>query len=115
MRVKLSYQLSYHWNGVSFFIDDNIITASDFHLFTDASSKIGYEGYFKERWFQGKWPSNLELDDESVSMAYMELYPIVIAAILWGHEWSKNAFFFIVIIWQQFVLLKRVDQKTKKL
>ncbi|CAC5415268.1 unnamed protein product [Mytilus coruscus] len=30
------------WNGISFFISGNVINASDFHLFTDASSTVGY-------------------------------------------------------------------------
>ncbi|CAG2199079.1 unnamed protein product [Mytilus edulis] len=73
------------WNGKSFFISDNVINASDFHLFTDASSTIGYGGYFRERWFQGSWPDDfIRPDEESFSMAYLELYPIVISAILWG-------------------------------
>jgi hypothetical protein len=29
------------WNGISFFIDYNIVTAADFDLYTDASSTIG--------------------------------------------------------------------------
>ncbi|CAG2233319.1 unnamed protein product [Mytilus edulis] len=83
------------WNGISFFISDNVINASDFHLFTDASSTIGYGGYFRKRWFQGIWPDDfIRPDEESFSMAYLELYPIVISAILWGHEWSTKRILF---------------------
>ncbi|CAG2206565.1 unnamed protein product [Mytilus edulis] len=83
------------WNGISFFISDNVINASDFHLFTDASSTIGYGGYFRKRWFQGSWPDDfIRPDEESFSMAYLELYPIVISAILWGHEWSTKRILF---------------------
>ncbi|CAC5360218.1 unnamed protein product [Mytilus coruscus] len=83
------------WNGISFFISDNVINASDFHLFTDASSAIAYGGYFKKRWFQGIWPDDfIRPDEESFSIAYLELYPIVISAILWGHEWSTKRILF---------------------
>jgi hypothetical protein len=34
------------WNGISFFIDDNFITASDYDLFTDASSNSLSSGNF---------------------------------------------------------------------
>jgi len=40
------------WNGISFFIDDNIVTAADFDLYTDASSTIGFGGYFRNKWVQ---------------------------------------------------------------
>ncbi|CAC5392206.1 unnamed protein product [Mytilus coruscus] len=83
------------WNGISFFIDDNIVNASDFDLYTDAASTVGFGGYFKNRWFQALWPVEMKLDTElSLSMAYMELYPIVIAAIIWGNEWSGNRILF---------------------
>ncbi|CAG2197904.1 unnamed protein product [Mytilus edulis] len=85
------------WNGISFFISHNVINASDFHLFTDASSTIliGYGGYFRKRWFQGIWPDDfIRPNEESFSMAYLELYPIVISAILWGHVWSTKRILF---------------------
>lgn len=82
------------WNGISFFIDDNFITASDYNLFTDASSKCGFGGYFQNRWFQGVWPDGVKLGTDDSSMAYMELYPIVIAAILWGSAWSGKRILF---------------------
>ena len=72
------------WNGISFFIDDNFITASDYDLFTDASSKCGFGGYFQNSWFQGVWPVEIKLGTGDSSMVYMDLYPIVIAAILSG-------------------------------
>ena len=80
------YEFLDQWNGISFFIDDNIVTAADFDLYTDTSSTICFGGYFRNKWFQGKWPK-LGIDD-SFSMAYLELYPIVIAAVLWGSEWA---------------------------
>jgi hypothetical protein len=49
------------WNGISFFIEDKLITASDYDLFTDASSKCGFGGYFQNRWFQGVWPDEVKL------------------------------------------------------
>ncbi|CAC5383023.1 unnamed protein product [Mytilus coruscus] len=83
------------WNGISFFISDNVINASDFYLFTDASSTIGYGGYFRKRWFHGIWPDDfIRPDEEFFSMAYLELYPIIISAILWGHEWSTKRILF---------------------
>ena len=71
----MSYEFLEECNGISFFIDDNIVTAADFDLYTDTSSAIGFGGYFRNKWLQGKWPKLVT--DESFSMAYLELYPIV--------------------------------------
>ena len=93
--ISMWCRFMHQWNGVSFFLEDNVITSSDFHLFTDASSTIGFGGYFQGRWFQGKWCEQFEENAATAySMAYLELYPIVIAAILWGHEWSQKRILF---------------------
>lgn len=68
------------WNGISFFIDDNCLKASDYDLFTDASSRCGLGGYFQNRWFQGVWLDEVKLGTDDSCMAYTELYPIVITS-----------------------------------
>ncbi|VDI60412.1 Hypothetical predicted protein [Mytilus galloprovincialis] len=93
--LSLWHKFLDQWNGISFFIDDDIVNASDFDLYTDSASTVGFGGYFKNRWFQALWPVEMKLDTElSLSMAYMELYLIVIAAIIWGDEWSGKRILF---------------------
>ena len=80
------------WNGVALFLDGEVIKAIDltlytvdFTLYTDAAATVGYGGFFRNRWFQGRWPAELMLkDNEQVSVACLKLYPIVVSAILWG-------------------------------
>jgi hypothetical protein len=79
------------WNGVSFFIDDNVTEASDMELFTDATPSA-FGGFYQNRWFQGKFPA--ELEKESTSMAFYELYPIVMSCLLWGHSWARKRVLF---------------------
>ena len=52
--IRMWYEYLDQWNGMSFFIDDNIVRAADFDLYTDTSSTIGFGGYFPNKWFQGK-------------------------------------------------------------
>ena len=79
------------WNGVSFFLDDHITLAADFMLFTD-STDTAYGGYFNRSWFQGKFP--LSICHKKPSMAFLELYPIVMACVLWGHTWTSKRILF---------------------
>ena len=79
------------WNGVSFFINDNITEAADMELYTDATQK-SFAGFYKNQWFQGDFP--LEVMDEQTSMAFFELYPIVMACVVWGHNWNRKRILF---------------------
>lgn len=81
------------WNGVSFFLHDNITLATDMHLFTDATDKA-FGGLYGNKWFQDTFPSDLANNKEKISMAFLELYPIVMACVLWGHEWSRRRILF---------------------
>ena len=91
------YELLTHWNGVSLFREDSSTAAADLALYTDASGTRGYGGYFQGQWFRGDWdPSMLQAikAEGKDSMAFKELYPIIIAAILWGKKWSRKKLLF---------------------
>nr|XP_033955088.1 uncharacterized protein LOC117458605 [Pseudochaenichthys georgianus] len=82
------------WNGISFFYDDFITKPEDIQLFTNTAPSIGIGGYYAGRWFSSTWPPEftaLNSQTLSLSSALHELYPIIIAAVLWGHEWSRKA------------------------
>lgn len=71
------------WNGVSFFTSPHWSSLSDLQVSSDASGAIGFGAYLDGLWFHGRWnPSQL-----SASIAFKELYPIVIAAHVWGPNW----------------------------
>lgn len=84
-----------NWNGISLFLEGSATPASDMELYTDASSTIGFGGYYQGAWFQGHWPSDLQLNlEDKLSMAFMELYPIIVSACLWGHTWTRKRVLF---------------------
>lgn len=85
------------WNGISVFLDNVSTTAADLELCTDASSHVGYGGYFKTHWFAAAWSDDLQMlfsVEDDFSMAFRELYPIVVAAIIWGAEWTGKRIIF---------------------
>ena len=79
------------WNGVSFFVNDYIVNAADIQLFTDVTM-TSFGGYYMYQWFQGEFP--VEILDEQTSMALFELYPIVMACVLWGYLWTRKRILF---------------------
>jgi hypothetical protein len=54
----------------------------DLQLFTDASGVLGFGGFFCGKWFQGEWPQKVMHSKRSI--AWLEFFPIVVAAVLWG-------------------------------
>ena len=82
------------WNGVSLFLDLATTDTADMELFTDASG-IGFGGYYQGEWFAGPWPDNLTQSlDSELSIAFQELYPIVVAAVLFGRQWRRKQILF---------------------
>ena len=77
------------WNGVSFFLDGDETYSEDFEFFTDATP-VGFGGYFKRKWFYGSFDKDLVPESCKASMALFELYPIVMAAVLWGEQWCRK-------------------------
>ena len=77
------------------FYEPMLSDAEDMYLYADASSTKGFGGFFQNKWFYDSWPNNLpEVADYSLSMAFLELYPIVVAAVLWGQEWKSKRILF---------------------
>lgn len=83
-----------HWNGVSVFYESKLISNADMELFTDASSTICFGGYYKGKWFAQEWPLETKTKKQPPSMAFLEFYPIVVVAILWGKEWKTKKIIF---------------------
>ena len=55
----------------------------DFQVSSDAAGSLGYGAIFKSHWFAGAWSAA----QSSLSIACKELFPIVVAAYLWGPQW----------------------------
>ena len=53
---------------------------------------IGYGAFMDNEWFSGRW-SPLQLP---LLIAYKELFPVVLAAHVWGPRWSRRRILFPV-------------------
>ena len=53
------------YNGASFFIEENWVEASKLHLFTDASSTLGFGLILGSSWVYDSWPEELP-DNEAL-------------------------------------------------
>ncbi len=84
-----------NWNGISFFYYDELEFSATLKLYTDAAPSVGFGGVFNGQWFASAWPNELlSVPVNTLSTALLELYPIMIACILWGKHWSRKQIMF---------------------
>lgn len=80
-----------HWNGIGIFYDSLVTSTEAFKLYTDASGTRGFGGFLNGQWFAQSWPPHLQdlvQTTDELSIAFKELYPIMEAAMIWGHRWK---------------------------
>jgi len=80
------------WNGCSLLYNLDWAQAPDINLQTDACGS-GYGGHFAGRWFAGQWsPAVLAMAqaEDTISMPFLELLALVIAAGTFGHLWARK-------------------------
>lgn len=78
------------WNGISFFLFPDLVPPPDISASSDASGVHWL--YINSQWFNGRWlPQQLCL-----SIAYKELFPVVLAVELWGEQWCRQRVLFQV-------------------
>ena len=74
------------WDGVYFFDLPEWSPVPDLFLSTDASGSLGYGAFYSGAWFNGSWSPS----QQGLSIAYKELFPIVLACFVWGDQWRNR-------------------------
>ena len=74
------------YNGRLFFFLDKVHTHQALQLYTDASKSIGYAAVLGSSLAYGEWPDEWKEFD----ITFMELYPIVLSSIIWGHQFQNR-------------------------
>ena len=78
------------WNGVSLFVHQKLAPLDDFSVTSDASGSVGLGIVFGSAWVAEQWPPI----PSDTHISVLELIPIVIAAHIWGHRWSRKSVLF---------------------
>jgi hypothetical protein len=84
------------WNGVSLLYELDWIESSKLELFTDACD-TGYGASFGDQWMANRWsPTELAMAHKTtrISMPFLELRALVIAASTWGVAWTGKKIVF---------------------
>ena len=103
-RADLAWWLRFlpSWSGTSFFLQSHWSPTPDMELYTDASD-TGYRAYWNGKSFNTRWTSAQAV----FSIAWRELYAILVACATWGHLWVRKRILFhcdnaaVVAIWQR--------------
>ena len=68
-----------------FWLFPGMSASPDLEVTSDASGALGFGDYFNGEWFSGTWATS----QASHSIAYKELFPVVIAAHVWGLHFAR--------------------------
>ncbi|XP_031562491.1 uncharacterized protein LOC116298243 [Actinia tenebrosa] len=79
-------QILESWNGVSFWLYPGMTPLASVEVTSDAAGSLGYGAFLDREWFNGIWSDR----QRPQSIAYKELFPVAIAAHLWGRYWCRQ-------------------------
>lgn len=82
------------WNGASFFLSTSWTDSDSLRLFTDASGTLGFGGIFGSKWFQGNWGRQQQLGQPGISIAWQELFALLVACHIWGRHFANKHILF---------------------
>lgn len=108
MQLWLSFLSQY--NGKSMFINESFLSNHTLSLYTDSAQSLGYGAVYGSQWFYGAFPPTWQ----KFSITFLELYPIVLAANVWGQRWQNHSILFYTdneaLV---FILNKQTSKDTK--
>ena len=94
IRVSAEFKKDLHWwlqyLASCFWVLPGLSPPIDMEMSSDASGSLGFGAVFGSHWLHGKWPPALQ----SSSIEYKELFPIVVAAHVWGSSWFRQVMLF---------------------
>jgi len=79
-------QFSSSWHGVYCWLFPGMSASPDLEVTSDTSGALGFGAYFNGEWFSSSWESS----QASHLIAHKELFPVVIAAHLWGPQFARR-------------------------
>ena len=79
------------WNGVSLLWDLGL-QKPNLEVYTDASGTWGCGAFLDPMWFQLQWSDRLI----PLPIAVKEMFPVVLAAATFGHQWAGKVIQFVV-------------------
>lgn len=86
-RQDLAWWLAFlqSWDGVSFFRLPSLCAFRDLFVASDAAASLGFGALWRDAWFAGSWPQPVP----ATNITALELFPIVVAAHVWGCQWAR--------------------------
>ena len=79
-------EVFHSWDSFSFLLSSQWAPLVNFHISSVTAGTGGYGSIFNDQWFVGQWSSA----QQPLSIAYKELFPMVVVAYLWGHVWVSE-------------------------
>lgn len=105
--IKMWFTFLEKFNGKSMFLEERFLSSSTLTLYTDAAKSLGFGAIYGSFWLYGLFPSSWR----DFNITFLELYPIVLAAHIWGHLWKNHSILFYT---DNLALVSIINSKTSK-
>ena len=89
--IQCWLQFIKHYNGVSVFLHSQWLTSESIKLYSDAAGAKGYAIVYGTKWLANTFPPSWD----AFHITIKELYPIVLALIIFGHTLKNRKVLFI--------------------
>ncbi|XP_031749215.1 uncharacterized protein LOC116407638 [Xenopus tropicalis] len=73
---------------------EEVVENPEISLFTDAAGATGFGAYLSGKWCAAGWPQEWATRNLTGNLAFLELFPIIVAVELWGRELSNKSVLF---------------------
>ena len=102
-----------NFNGDCYMQDMHWDTHQALEPFTDSTgnSSLGCGAYYKGHWIQFRWPSHWENINILTAITLSELYPVILALLIWGHLFTNKK---ILLRIDNQALVSIVNKRTSK-
>ena len=81
-----------NFNGTCMILPEEWLSSDVLQLWTDSAMSVGFSAYLKGAWFCGSWQGAGVAPGHSI--AYLELFPIVLAMTVWGNKLANSRIIF---------------------
>ena len=88
--IRLNSEFHLRCHDVSFWLFLGLLPTADVEVSSDVAGSLGYGAFLKGFWFVGSWAPS----QQQQSITYKELFPVVIAAHIWGLWWCRKRVLF---------------------
>ena len=96
-------------NGVSVMLPNSWEDNETLQFYTDSAGSLGWAIIFGKKWVAAPWPQHMSVCKRN--NAFLELFPIVVAMMIWGHKLTNSK---VIFNCDNMAVVNMISQQTSR-